>query len=588
MFIISAYMAGFALSFPQITSMVDGIRNETKLPLEGVLGFEASVLALLIPIGFFLLDSAKNSETGIAKLDQRVVLENVIEAKKLVAWIVIISAIGVLWYILPIWVTGFVLFVAYGNVFYLIVNSYKWLTSRTVTVNDFERPSSTFQNKSRVDYISNLKNSDEIIETYGLLFKHNGWIALNQTDMMGSYLNTLRSFHDESTKSAIVNLLLNALDGKYPDSTFNFTDVRALSDFLHWLVAEVNRFIEDDMKASTAEERMQLLNISRTQDFRFMLKYLLGSSDERARYLEVLQFDRVFWGNVASLENENLEKMERFLRSYLGDYFDNYQKKNFVSANPSDFKSEWHITFDNIQHSSVSWIIYNQWLERLFDYKTLYTDQPAITNEIKQLTEWLMPDIEYSRLGMNYHILHQLEMYISQLDYLPDDTSKRRFWQTTLMKKNKFEFVPNMMLNVSPFFHGGDVTYKEEQEYVAEMMGRPNVKVDQGKGEADKLSVIRAQTRFMLKNNPKAFLMAREQIENITFEDQYEFVLDENMKASVVDSERYAERLNEQLKSDEGSNDRFIRNKSAFLNGLIRLESVYFEIFKNDLKDSSE
>jgi hypothetical protein len=157
--------------FSQNLSDVFKKMSEQKvIPLEGVLAFEASVLALLIPIAFFLLDSSKNSDEGITKLDMRVVLEKVIEPKRLVIWIIIISMIGVLWNVVPLWMSALLLIDGYMNVFYLIKKSYQWITSRTVVVNESEQISATFQNKLRMEYINSLTTTDEIIEAYGIMF----------------------------------------------------------------------------------------------------------------------------------------------------------------------------------------------------------------------------------------------------------------------------------------------------------------------------------------------------------------------------------------------------------------------------------
>lgn len=340
-------------------NLSDGFKKMSEqqvIPLEGVLAFEASVLALLIPIAFFLLDSSKNSDEGITKLDMRVVLEKVIEAKRLMLWIIVISMIGVFWNVLPLWISALVLIAGYMNVFSLIKKSYQWLTSRTIVVNEFEQISETFQDKLRMEYINSLQKTDEIIEVYGLIFKYGGWSYLNGDNLIESYLVSLDSM-DSKTKSEAIDLLLNSIDGKYSESTFQFTRMSKFGDFINALILDMNYFLDDD-KISNVEDQND--KSQRIRQIESVMKYSLKADNTTIGDLKAWNFNSIFWGNVARLELENRNQMRMFLEIFLCGYFDNYTKRNGYSKTPAAFKSEWNITFKNIYENEVSGIIYSE------------------------------------------------------------------------------------------------------------------------------------------------------------------------------------------------------------------------------------
>lgn len=206
-------------------------------------------------------------------------------------------------------------------------------------------------------------------------------------------------------------------------------------------------------------------------------------------------------------------------------------------------------------------------------------EKQSISEKIQEITEWIMPDVEYGQLGWNYHILYQIEQYLWKVDTFFDDDSKKRYWQSVLLRKAKFSFSPNydLLVNVQVFWSKSDRSYKEEEQ-LKKMLGTETEQKQIGIEDADKLAFTRVHTKYVLNNHPQAFDQIRSILSNIKFEQDFEFKTKSNMQASIVYAEQNDVEINKELKKASGASELFSENKMLFLRNLERLESVYKDL----------
>jgi hypothetical protein len=119
------------------------------------------------------------------------------------------------------------------------------------------------------------------------------------------------------------------------------------------------------------------------------------------------------------------------------------------------------------------------------------------------------------------------------------------------------------------------MTYEEKQAHMnnmdAKMMNQQKVSVN----EADKLALARPVTRYILKNHPDAFTEVRNLLLNLEFNDTFEFNMNPDMEALMVDAENMSVQENDRLKNKSNASEFFYKNKMLFLKNLERLDIVY-------------
>ncbi|MDR0199814.1 MAG: hypothetical protein LBI43_04470 [Streptococcaceae bacterium] len=218
-----------------------------KIPLEALTGISATFIAILIPLSLFILESLGSSKSAsILSWDNRVIIKQVLQVKILFISLLLTAVPLIFWNIdyLRIGVLALCL-LGYLGTIRAMYRAYQWIISKSTDnyswIGQLNKDKLTYRNKMRSQYLSSLNSDDEILEVWGTIFQTQGWIGIDSKLFTEKYVQALQQIEKNAdyqkekiengknsnfaiyqTEQTLISFLTNSLDGKYPESQFNF------------------------------------------------------------------------------------------------------------------------------------------------------------------------------------------------------------------------------------------------------------------------------------------------------------------------------------------------------------------------------
>ena len=209
----------------KITILQNAICTTTQwlnanISTSAIIALVAIVVALLIPIVFFIMD--KNDSYNF---DKNVILDKIFRFKCLIPIILATSLLAFFESLIILTLLSSVgLLIVSSRVFYC---SYKWLRTTETKYN------STYRQEKRIEYLKSIKShKKELLEVWNLIFYDEKFLEKNQTGLIDVFLETTQKYEDDFLKNKILNENRNFVQSLLTFDNLVF-DIDDNEDFLH-------------------------------------------------------------------------------------------------------------------------------------------------------------------------------------------------------------------------------------------------------------------------------------------------------------------------------------------------------------------
>lgn len=312
--------------------------NLSKLTYDGLIATSAAILALLVPISFFLIENVGNGELDSIKWDKTIIFKYVIGIKTLVA-LSFITFTLIFWDFLSIRPLLFFIYLS-GVImmFYFFRRCYKWIMIRDLK-------GMNYRNKLRIKMLDGLREDRDLDIWITVLKSNFNSVDLDEKEILGMYV---RYYKDRNSYEIKSKLLL--------EFTTNIAITFNNSDIFHRFVFEV---LED-----CSSNRDSISNLYAFRVGEFFESYLKSLEiDEGESYHFAAHFEEFVTNNdVEDLEYFLMDKLEgRSLLNFLYDHL--------------DYNTEWVDkiikSFNDTEKETLLESIYLLWIRNMYSEKEI-------------------------------------------------------------------------------------------------------------------------------------------------------------------------------------------------------------------------
>lgn len=192
-----------------------------KMKIEALFAITATILALLIPLAIFMIETNGSSEDGSVLWDKMVIFTQVIHVKLTVFGIMCITIPLVFWGYEEFRLIIIILFfVGQGIMVMLLNNCYKWIISKRLKTTNY-------RNKMRLRYLDRMNNTQEIKETWQLVWEsEKNRVGMNEKDLVSKFFHQLKMNKDYKDKGILLSTYVPNMEVKYDNQNI-------IEDFLY-------------------------------------------------------------------------------------------------------------------------------------------------------------------------------------------------------------------------------------------------------------------------------------------------------------------------------------------------------------------
>ncbi|HIB3686832.1 phage tail protein [Enterococcus sp. DIV2454a] len=369
-----------------------------KLTYDGLIATSAAILALLVPISFFLIENIGNKNSGSIKWDKTIIFKYVIGIKTLVA-LSFITFTLIFWDFLSIRPLLFFIYLS-GVImmFYFFRRCYKWIMIR-------DSEGMNYRNKLRIKMLGELREDRDLDIWITVLESNFSIVDLDEKEILSMYVKYYKDRNSYEIKS---QLLLEFIK--------NITITFKNSDVFHRFVFEV---VED---CSSNRDSVSTLYVFRVCEFfESYLKSL--ESDEGESYHFAAHFKEFVTNNdVEDLEYFLMDKLEgRSLFNFLYDHL--------------DCNAEWVDkiikSFNDTEKETLLESIYLLWIRNMYSKKEKEIDNVRLSNLTEKIFNELNMTIFFNLLNFALYLQTDANRYgINNREQAIADyvNSKKRFY----------------------------------------------------------------------------------------------------------------------------------------------------------------
>lgn len=372
--------------------------NLSKLTYDGLIATSAAILALLVPISFFLIENIGNRQSGSIEWDKTIIFKYVIGIKTLVA-LTFITFTLIFWDFLSIRPLLFFIYLS-GVImmFYFFRRCYKWIMIR-------DSEGMNYRNKLRIKMLGELREDRDLDIWITVLESNFSIVDLDEKEILSMYVKYYKDRNSYEIKS---QLLLEFI--KNITITFNNSDI------FHRFVFEV---VED---CSSNRDSVSTLYVFRVREF--FESYLKSLEiDEGESYHFAAHFEEFVTNNdVEDLEYFLMDKLEgRSLFNFLYDHL--------------DYNTEWVDkiikSFNDTEKETLLEYIYLLWIRNIYSKKEKEIDNVRLSNLTEKIFNELNMTIFFNLLNFALYLQTEANRYgINNREQAIADyvNSKKRFY----------------------------------------------------------------------------------------------------------------------------------------------------------------
>lgn len=318
-----------------------------KLTYDGLIATSAAMLALLVPISFFLIENIGNKNSGSIDWDKTIIFKYVIGIKTLVA-LSFITFTLIFWDFLLIRPLLFFIYVS-GVImmFYFFRRCYKWIMI-------IDSKGMNYRNKLRIKMLDGLREDRDLDIWITVLGSKFSSVDLDEKEILGIYVRYYKDRNNYEIKS---KLLL--------ELTKNKTIIFNNSDIFHRFVFEV---VEDCSSNRNSISSLYAFRVG--EFFESYLKYL--ETDEGKCYNFATNFEEFTNNNdVEVLKYFFMDRLEgRILFHFLYDHLDR----------PAEWVNKIISSFNDSAKKSLLESIFLLWIRDMYSKKKKEIDVFRLSN----------------------------------------------------------------------------------------------------------------------------------------------------------------------------------------------------------------
>ncbi|HGW6191282.1 TPA: phage tail protein [Enterococcus faecalis] len=327
-----------------------------KLTYDGLIATSAAILALLVPISFFLIENVGNKDSGSIEWDKTIIFKYVIGIKTLVA-LSFITFTLIFWDFLLIRPLLFFIYVSgVTMMFYFFRRCYKWIMLR-------EAEGMNYRNKLRMKMLCELREDRDLDIWTAVLKSDFNDVNLDEKEILSMYVRYYKDRNNYEIKSKLLLELKK-----------NITVAFNNSDIFHRFVFEV---VED-----CSSNRDSISNLYAFRVGEFFESYLKSlETDEGECYNFATHFEE-FTNNsdVGALKYFFVDRLEgRILFHFLYDYLDR----------PAEWVNKIISSFNDTEKKSLLQSIFLLWIRDMYSKKKKEID----VFQLSKLTEKIFNEL---------------------------------------------------------------------------------------------------------------------------------------------------------------------------------------------------
>lgn len=361
-----------------------------KIPLETLIGMSATLIAILIPLSLFVLESLSSStNSSILSWDNRVIIKQVLQVKLLFVSLLLTAFPLIFWNVKDFrFVVVLLCSLGYVGTIRAMLRAYQWIMSRSTDsyswIGQLNQEKLTYRNKMRSKYLDKLKSDDEILEVWGTIFQTQGWIGIDPKLLIEKYvqavqqveknaekqLNKSKSRKDETyeklhSEELLFSFLKSSLEGKYKDSQFNFETLYSFGPLQKFVMSRYAETLDDQRKNFNVrfllEYLMKYINNHEfygysgldspsylfNHDFYKLLRSLQKKDEDEPKNISRVSETLAYYGKKGNYGNFGVLFFETLNSQAIKNQTLN---KNFGHLN---YPKEWGITKENIENNTI-------------------------------------------------------------------------------------------------------------------------------------------------------------------------------------------------------------------------------------------
>lgn len=310
--------------------------NLSKLTYDGLIATSAAILALLVPISFFLIENIGNRESGSIEWDKTIIFKYVIGIKTLVALTFITFTLIFLGFLSIRPLLFFIYLSGVIMMFYFFRRCYKWIMIR-------DSEGMNYRNKLRMKMLCELREDWDLDIWTAVLKSDFNNVNLDEKEILSMYV---RYYKDRNSYEIKSKLLL--------EFTKNITITFNNSDIFHRFVFEV---VED-----CSSNRDSISNLYAFRVGEFFESYLKSlETDEGECYNFATHFEEFTNNNdVGALKYFFMDMLKgRLLFHFLYDHLER----------PAEWVDKIINSFNDTKKKSLLESIFLLWIRDMYSKK---------------------------------------------------------------------------------------------------------------------------------------------------------------------------------------------------------------------------
>lgn len=311
------------ITYPTVWSSLDSFLNRT-VSLEALIGMAALLVAVLIPLAIFMIDSRTDNAFS---WDKAVILSKILNAPRLLASLFLLSAPLLFWKsaaeVKPIILVLYTI-----GVFFLVqsmVKAYKWLK---VSEKGYFH---TYRTRMRIEYLRTLKEGD-MRAIWSLTWSDTkGRALVDDRQLVNEFVTQLENMKDKAGAGSIMLREFMA----YIDQ-LDISDPEVYEKVLRLSMKWANHLIHDNTKDDE----------NNPMQFRHTARRLFYNLETRSLNDSFISF--LFYKTVKEYITETKANVGEAVRHIATDFFPAAEKANDTRSVWDEFPEDWKVTLANL------------------------------------------------------------------------------------------------------------------------------------------------------------------------------------------------------------------------------------------------